>query len=301
MSAVTVRVLFHDTLRLTLIHPSIPSTSSAPADTLPHTIHTRFAAEGIKKLRTLYAPDEHVQRVESVRTSLLKRVWSVCRVCCTATDAVAPLNIPDSRTVAADAAPLMDDAKSGDEELLRRKNTGNDEMSGASAVQVNLASAAADIDRVPKGSTGMMDSESVPPPQVASAEPETLEGQDTANFQMDPKKGITLWRGLQNRNVTEAFTKSGGTEQALMSTTTDIGVAVQYSLSPFSLLFKIKVEDFMSMGADLKWLSAFPDESEFLYPPLTYLKPTNRTSDISVEKEGQVFRFRIVEVVPVMS
>ena len=31
----------------------------------------------------------------------------------------------------------------------------------------------------------------------------------------------------------------------------------------------------MSMGADVQWLSAFPDEAEFLYPPLTYLKPTS--------------------------
>ena len=77
-------------------------------------------------------------------------------------------------------------------------------------------------------------------------------------------------------------------------------VAVQYSLSSFSLLFKIKAEDFMSMGADLQWLSAFPHEAEFLYPPLTYLEPTGRTSDVSVEREGQEFRFSIVEVIPVM-
>jgi hypothetical protein len=294
LSAVTVRVLFHDTLRLTLIHSSTPSTSSAPADTLPHTIHTRFAAEGIKKLRSLYAPDEHVLRVESVGTEPgLGNAG-------TATETVAPFTMPDSRTAAADAAPLMDDAKGGDEEILRREITGNDDMSGASADQVNLASAAADIDRVPKDSTGMIDSEPVPPPQVASAEPETLEGQDTAILEMDPNEGITLWRGLRNIKVADAFTKSGGTEQALMSTTKDISVAVRYSLSSFSLLFKIKAEDFMRMGADLEWLSAFPQEAEFLYPPLTYLEPTGRTSGVSVERGGQEFRFSIVEVIPVM-
>ena len=118
---------------------------------------------------------------------------------------------------------------------------------------------------------------------------------------LDPNEGITLWRGLRNTKVTDAFTKSGGTEQALMSTTTDISVAVRYSLSSFSLLFKIKAEDFMRMGADLRWLSAFPQEAEFLYPPLTYLKPTGRTRDIPVEKKGQVFKFTVVEVIPTMS
>ena len=294
MFAVKVKVLFHDTLRLTMIHPCTTSANSTPSTP------SRFAAEGIKKLRSLYAPHEHVLRVESVGTEPeLDHAG-------TATEAVAPFNMSDSRTAAADAAPLMDDYKgAGDKEILRRENTGNgDDMSGASAVEVNLASAAADIDRVPKGSpaTGMMHSEHVPvpPPQVAPAEPETLEGQGTANLEMDLNEGITLWRGLRNTKVTDAFTKSGGTEQALMSTTTDIGVAVQYSLSSFSLLFKIKAEDFMSMGADLQWLSAFPHEAEFLYPPLTYLEPTGRTSDVSVEREGQVFMFSIVEVIPVM-
>ena len=271
-----------------MIHPCTTSANSTPSTP------SRFAAEGIKKLRSLYAPHEHVLRVEPVGTEPgLGNAG-------TAKEAVAPFNISDSRTAAADAAPLMDDAKGGDEEILRRENTGNDDMSGASAVEVNLASAAADIDSVPKDSTGMMDSEPVPPPQVAPAEPETLEGQDTANLEMDLNEGRTLWRGLRNTKVTDAFTKSGGTEQALMSTTTDIGVAVKYSLSSFSLLFKIKAEDFMSMGADLQWLSAFPDEAEFLYPPLTYLEPTGRTSDVSVEREEQVFRFSIVKVIPVM-
>ena len=68
-----------------------------------------------------------------------------------------------------------------------------------------------------------------------------------------------------------------GVELAFMSTTNDLKVAVRYCLSPHSLLFKIVASDFMSMGADVCWLSAFPDEEEMLYPPLTYLKPTGRS------------------------
>ena len=31
----------------------------------------------------------------------------------------------------------------------------------------------------------------------------------------------------------------------------------------------------MSRGADIAWLSVFPDEAEALYPPLTYLRPVS--------------------------
>jgi hypothetical protein len=106
---------------------------------------------------------------------------------------------------------------------------------------------------------------------------------------------------MRNLKVTDTFAESGGTELAFMSTTSDISVAVQYSMSSNSLLFKISVPDFMSMGADLQWLSAFPGEKEFLYPPLTYLKPTKRVDPpVTVERGGQTVKFTVVEVVPVI-
>jgi hypothetical protein len=86
-----------------------------------------------------------------------------------------------------------------------------------------------------------------------------------------------LWRGMRNLEMVEEFMVHGGTELAFMSTTTDVNVAVRYCLSSNSLLFKIVSDNFMTMGADLQWLSAFPGEAEILYPPLTYLKPTGRT------------------------
>lgn len=77
---------------------------------------------------------------------------------------------------------------------------------------------------------------------------------------------------------------------------------MQYSLSGNSLLFKIVANDFMVIGADLQWLSAFPGEAEVLYPPLTYLKPTGRTQEIVVQKDatGAELCFRVVEVMPTM-
>ena len=88
---------------------------------------------------------------------------------------------------------------------------------------------------------------------------------------------MTFWRGIRNVEVSDEFMQQGGTEPGFMSTAKDVGVAVRYSLGSNSLLLKIVAEGPHSFGVDVKWLSAFPDEEEVLYPPLTYLKPTGRT------------------------
>ena len=105
---------------------------------------------------------------------------------------------------------------------------------------------------------------------------------------------VDLWRGMKNLRVVESFTAQGGTELAPMSTSTDLQVAVQYSRSPSSLLLKIRTKSFMQRGADLAFLSAFPGESELLYPPLTFLAPTGRT----MEYEQAGMKFTVVEVEP---
>ena len=94
---------------------------------------------------------------------------------------------------------------------------------------------------------------------------------------------MVLWRGMRNREVANGFMQQGGTELAFMSTTSDLNVAVRYCISQQSLIFKIVSTSFMTMGADVRWLSAFPNEAEILYPPLTYLRPTGRK---------QVFEFK---------
>ena len=108
----------------------------------------------------------------------------------------------------------------------------------------------------------------------------------------------TLWRGMRNMRVSDDFKAEGGTELAFMSTTTDPDVAIRYSLSGKSLIFKIVPGTFMSFGAELQWLSAFPGEAEILFPPLTYLKPTGREDLITASRpEGQV-TFKVVELAP---
>tara|TARA_B110001452_G_scaffold206582_1_gene176682 strand:- start:136 stop:408 length:273 start_codon:yes stop_codon:yes gene_type:complete len=69
-----------------------------------------------------------------------------------------------------------------------------------------------------------------------------------------------------------------------MSTTADLAIAVQYSLSESSLLFRIVTNSFMQRGADLQFLSAFPGEAEYLYPPLTFLRP-GRVVPICITKD----------------
>ena len=70
-----------------------------------------------------------------------------------------------------------------------------------------------------------------------------------------------------------------------MSTTADLAIAVQYSLSESSLLFRIVTNSFMQRGADLQFLSAFPGEAEYLYPPLTFLRPTGRVVSIRINND----------------
>ena len=53
----------------------------------------------------------------------------------------------------------------------------------------------------------------------------------------------------------------------------DLKVVVGYAKSGTPLLFRIKIDSPMELGADIQWLSMFPGESEVLFPPLMFLKP----------------------------
>ena len=52
----------------------------------------------------------------------------------------------------------------------------------------------------------------------------------------------------------------------------------------------------MGRGASIEFLSAFPNESEVLFPPLTYLKSTGKQEELQVGQRTIV----ICEVVPHM-
>ena len=80
-----------------------------------------------------------------------------------------------------------------------------------------------------------------------------------------------------------------------MSTTTDLNVAVRYALSRHSLLFCVKAPSFMQAGADLSFVSAFPAEAEFLFPPGCFLRPTGLDQKVTLGEDSVV---RVVEVEP---
>jgi len=85
-----------------------------------------------------------------------------------------------------------------------------------------------------------------------------------------------------------AFTKQGGTEFAHMSTTANLRLAVKYAVLDSEahaersehdcryLLLRLRTESASARGADISFASAFPKQSEFLYPPLTFLRPVGR-------------------------
>ena len=105
---------------------------------------------------------------------------------------------------------------------------------------------------------------------------------------------VTLWRGMRNMTFGDGFLKSGGSEMAPMSTTRDLAVAVKYSASDCSVLLKLETGSFRERGADLMWISAFPVESECLFPPLTHLAPTGRCQEVHAEG----ITFTVVQVKP---
>ena len=91
---------------------------------------------------------------------------------------------------------------------------------------------------------------------------------------------VTLYRGMKDMKVENNFLQAGkgGTELAPMSTTSSLKVAMQYSASENPLLLRLRTKNFMVRGPDISFLSAFPGEQEFLFPPLTYLEPVARST-----------------------
>ena len=103
-----------------------------------------------------------------------------------------------------------------------------------------------------------------------------LKGEDHSDGRMD------LWRGYHDvSTIPEDFLKSGGTELAPMSTTSDLDVALKYAFrGEFKNLtiFRIRTTNSLERGADISWLSCFPAENEYLYRPITTLIPCDVTS-----------------------
>lgn len=111
---------------------------------------------------------------------------------------------------------------------------------------------------------------------------------------------IDFFRGVRDLELSDDFLNHGGTEIALMSTTSNPKVALEYATRDVrarSLLLKLRTTSNLQQGADISFLSVFPDEEELLYPPLTHLKWTGKPP---VEHTHRGVEYRVYEVEPNM-
>jgi len=84
-----------------------------------------------------------------------------------------------------------------------------------------------------------------------------------------------------------------------MSTTTELKVALRYGASvQGAVLLRLRVDNFMQLGADLEHLSCFPHEAEILYPPMTYLKPLGKAREVTTSDENGTLVFTVIDVQP---
>jgi len=112
----------------------------------------------------------------------------------------------------------------------------------------------------------------------------------------DASERRDFWRGLRNVALPDGFHQTGGTEYAPLSTSSDLEVALHYSdAAQERLLFKLTTASFLERGASLQFLSAFPGEVEYLYPPLTFLDPTGKVETITTTCG---VKFSVIEVQP---
>ena len=78
-----------------------------------------------------------------------------------------------------------------------------------------------------------------------------------------------------------------------MSTTAKKEVALSYAQSKCPPIFQYQTRG-LGRGVPLSFLSCYPKEEEFLYPPMTYLQPESITHD-------EVDSMMIIDVTPQMS
>ena len=81
---------------------------------------------------------------------------------------------------------------------------------------------------------------------------------------------------------------------APLSTTRSEERALQYAESSCPLLFRLKTRG-LSRGSSIQYLSVFPREDEYLYPPLTYLMPEKDHAEVRTDG------VHVVEVIPQMA
>ena len=105
-----------------------------------------------------------------------------------------------------------------------------------------------------------------------------------------------LWRGMKDVDLDlDQFKVLGGTELAPMSTTSTRSVAEAFATGDTrGLIFRYTTRGH-SKGVRIDFLSLFPKEEEYLYPPLTNLAFDEHVQDEAADPGS---RFKIIAVVP---
>jgi hypothetical protein len=103
---------------------------------------------------------------------------------------------------------------------------------------------------------------------------------------------VVFYRGLRGMGLAKVLVTEGGTEYACMSTSGSKDVAIEFSQSEHPLIFVYDTENFMARGADISFLSVYPEEKEALYPPLTYLTVIKVTTELINSKRVLVVYVR---------
>ena len=77
---------------------------------------------------------------------------------------------------------------------------------------------------------------------------------------------------------------------------------MRYCVSSRCVLLRLTTASFMDFGADLAYLSCFPEEGEVLFPPLTYLKPIGAAEkrEFSMNDGNAKAVFRVLAVSPII-
>ena len=110
-------------------------------------------------------------------------------------------------------------------------------------------------------------------PSHASTRMRSAASRNSSEDELERYASIDLWRGLYDVFPDETFIRRGGTQSAPMSTSRDPLVAIRYALDKSTTgqttIFKLVPNTFFDRGIDLGFISAFPGEREYLYPPRT--------------------------------
>jgi len=114
---------------------------------------------------------------------------------------------------------------------------------------------------------------------------------------------LRLWRGMRDRDLDlDKFKREGGTELAVMSTSAHRSVAEKFARGDKGgLIFRYTTRAH-SKGVCIDFLSLYPKEKEYMYPPLTYLTFDEHAQDEAedpAEREREIAsHLKVIHVVP---